>query len=470
MNPFLDYAFDAAQRSMLFWDTLRRAGNAAIAQQGAPPAPQEVLIDGRALPPGRRCVLLRIPPFGIAPSAEPDLAPILAIDPVADPATGGVDPLSALAAAQRAGHATYALVTAQGGGLEEIGACLDLLASRHDAPPVLLAEGVGANIALRLADRHGAGVAAVLLAAPRAEGVTWAEFMALYNEPEAVAPGFLDARRAAGPPLRLPARLAVPVCIAGPAAALGGVLAPAGAVVLCAARAAANPGVFLVPGLLAQVARLAPGLHEAVLIDGRPKLADGDLPPGRFTARLRPLAAAIAAPAQPGLPLLPGLLSGLLSDSNPALRPLGLLAPMLVLTRRVTGPLAEGNPLRAMERAAIQAWSAALMPQAARAPDQRLAGIVRLLLLMALSRPDAEAAAEAWLAALTGALPADLRVDPAQLRAIVAAEAALLRQDRERALEALPAMFPDEASRSLARSVVERVLPGETFQGPGVIA
>jgi hypothetical protein len=65
-----DVAVDATQRAILFWDTLRRAGNDLLEheQEGCPPVlmfPDEILLDGRRLPRSCNDALTRIiPPEG----------------------------------------------------------------------------------------------------------------------------------------------------------------------------------------------------------------------------------------------------------------------------------------------------------------------------------------------------------------------------------------------------------------------
>jgi hypothetical protein len=75
------YAVDATQRSVLFWDTMRKAGNAFVEHEraGCPPVlvfDWEMIVDGRTLP--RRCnyALVHIkPPEGFpAGAATPSIS------------------------------------------------------------------------------------------------------------------------------------------------------------------------------------------------------------------------------------------------------------------------------------------------------------------------------------------------------------------------------------------------------------
>ena len=91
-----EYAVDTAQRSILFWDTLRQRGNNFIehTRQGFPPMlhfKYEVVVDGRKLPKPVNYALVRIlPPQGV--SIDPKRRPYMIIDPRAGhgPGIGGM--------------------------------------------------------------------------------------------------------------------------------------------------------------------------------------------------------------------------------------------------------------------------------------------------------------------------------------------------------------------------------------------
>src|SRR3712207_9309655 len=88
-SDFLDYAVDATQRSVLFWDTLRQRGNEYLRHNAAGKPPllkfeHELLLDGRTLERPANYALLRILP------REGDLPTDLALRPfvVVDPRAG----------------------------------------------------------------------------------------------------------------------------------------------------------------------------------------------------------------------------------------------------------------------------------------------------------------------------------------------------------------------------------------------
>ncbi|HYB50345.1 MAG TPA: DUF3141 domain-containing protein [Burkholderiaceae bacterium] len=119
LNPFdwwqgwSQYAVDFAQRSVLFWDTLRQRGNAYLAHEeaGNPPVlffEHEVVVDGRAFERPVNYVLLRIiPPSGV--TVDPKRRPYLIIDPRAGhgPGIGGFKDDSQVGVALREGHPVY---------------------------------------------------------------------------------------------------------------------------------------------------------------------------------------------------------------------------------------------------------------------------------------------------------------------------------------------------------------------------
>jgi hypothetical protein len=118
--PFLDwfgaateYAVDAAQRSILFWDVMRRRGNQYRAHM-AEPAPHvldydaELIIDGRRLErPVNYCLVRIIPPPDVV--IDPKQRPFVIVDPRAGhgPGIGGFKADSEIGVALKAGHPCY---------------------------------------------------------------------------------------------------------------------------------------------------------------------------------------------------------------------------------------------------------------------------------------------------------------------------------------------------------------------------
>jgi hypothetical protein len=108
-----EYLLDVFQRSILFWDTLRRRGvNAQRRQlQGHPPVLQyeyKMLLDGRKLPRPVNYALLRIEPDRSVPT-DARKRPFVIIDPRAGhgPGIGGFKQESEVGMALRAGHPVY---------------------------------------------------------------------------------------------------------------------------------------------------------------------------------------------------------------------------------------------------------------------------------------------------------------------------------------------------------------------------
>ncbi|MFD1328015.1 DUF3141 domain-containing protein [Mycoplana ramosa] len=108
-----DYAVDAAQRSILFWDVMRQRGNRYHAH-AAKTAPHvlsytpEILIDGRTLERPVNYALVRIvPPEGT--EVDRTRRPFVVIDPRAGhgPGIGGFKADSEIGVALRAGHPCY---------------------------------------------------------------------------------------------------------------------------------------------------------------------------------------------------------------------------------------------------------------------------------------------------------------------------------------------------------------------------
>ncbi|HYZ34836.1 MAG TPA: DUF3141 domain-containing protein [Crenalkalicoccus sp.] len=113
----LDYATDAAQRAVLFWDAMRQAGNAFLKheQAGCPPVlffEWEIVTDGRTLPRPVNYGLVRIKVPEGAPPADPKLRPIVVIDPRAGHGAGigGFKSDSQVGVALRRGHPVYFVV------------------------------------------------------------------------------------------------------------------------------------------------------------------------------------------------------------------------------------------------------------------------------------------------------------------------------------------------------------------------
>ena len=112
-NDAWDYWVDAYQRSILFWDVLRKRGNQAIEhyKAGKPPVlvfDYEMVIDGRQLDRAVNYALVRIKP---EPGAviDPKKRPFVIVDPRAGhgPGIGGFKEVSQVGVAMRAGHPVY---------------------------------------------------------------------------------------------------------------------------------------------------------------------------------------------------------------------------------------------------------------------------------------------------------------------------------------------------------------------------
>ncbi|HKU86802.1 MAG TPA: DUF3141 domain-containing protein [Casimicrobiaceae bacterium] len=112
----LSYAVDSAQRSILFWDTLRQRGNNFIehTRQGFPPMlhfEYETVLDGRTFAKPVNYALVRIlPPEGVIVHA--DRRPYMIVDPRAGhgPGIGGMKDDSQVGVALRAGHPVYFVI------------------------------------------------------------------------------------------------------------------------------------------------------------------------------------------------------------------------------------------------------------------------------------------------------------------------------------------------------------------------
>ncbi len=110
---WFDYSVDFAQRSILFWDTLRQRGNQFVEHNraGSPPVlhfDYEVVLDGREFDQPVNYALLRIvPPAGV--TVDPKRRPYIVIDPRAGhgPGIGGFKDDSQVGVAMRDGHPVY---------------------------------------------------------------------------------------------------------------------------------------------------------------------------------------------------------------------------------------------------------------------------------------------------------------------------------------------------------------------------
>ncbi|KMO41324.1 poly(3-hydroxybutyrate) depolymerase [Methylobacterium tarhaniae] len=110
------YWADFAQRSLLFWDTMRRRGNDWLAHEAAGKPPLlafawEIVADARGFARPANYALARIlPPDGVAIDA--DKRPYVIIDPRAGhgPGIGGFKPDSEVGVALQAGHPVYVVI------------------------------------------------------------------------------------------------------------------------------------------------------------------------------------------------------------------------------------------------------------------------------------------------------------------------------------------------------------------------
>jgi pimeloyl-ACP methyl ester carboxylesterase len=110
------YLADAAQRSLMFWDTIRRRGNQFLEHEraGKPPVlvyDYEIIVDGRTLKRPVNYALVRIlPPEGIR--VDESLRPFLIVDPRAGhgPGIGGFKEDSQIGVALRAGYPVYFVI------------------------------------------------------------------------------------------------------------------------------------------------------------------------------------------------------------------------------------------------------------------------------------------------------------------------------------------------------------------------
>ena len=115
-SDWYNYAVDAAQRSVLFWDTIRQRGNNFVAHTREGLAPvlhfaYETVVDGRTLARPVNYALVRIvPPEGV--TVDPKRRPYIIIDPRAGhgPGIGGFKDDSQVGVALREGHTVYFVI------------------------------------------------------------------------------------------------------------------------------------------------------------------------------------------------------------------------------------------------------------------------------------------------------------------------------------------------------------------------
>jgi pimeloyl-ACP methyl ester carboxylesterase len=113
----MEYAVDATQRSILFWDTMRRAGNTFVEHEkaGCPPVlvfDWEMEVDGRTLPRRSNYALVRIKPPANYKPTDAAMRPFIIIDPRAGHGAGigGFKSDSQVGVALRRGHPVYFVI------------------------------------------------------------------------------------------------------------------------------------------------------------------------------------------------------------------------------------------------------------------------------------------------------------------------------------------------------------------------
>ncbi len=113
VNALTDYLVDSMQRTILFWDVLRKRGNQALEHRasGKPPVlrfPYEVVLDGKTLERPVNYQLLRITPPADA-EMNPKARPFIVFDPRAGhgPGIGGFKEASQVGVAMQDGHPVY---------------------------------------------------------------------------------------------------------------------------------------------------------------------------------------------------------------------------------------------------------------------------------------------------------------------------------------------------------------------------
>src|SRR5450631_1211830 len=113
LAPAVEYAIDAVQRSILYWDVMRQRGNQYRAHlaESVPHVLEfafELVMDGRGLERPVNYGLVRIiPPKGV--TIDPTRRPFVVIDPRAGhgPGIGGFKADSEIGVALKAGHPCY---------------------------------------------------------------------------------------------------------------------------------------------------------------------------------------------------------------------------------------------------------------------------------------------------------------------------------------------------------------------------
>src|SRR5688572_884599 len=116
MIGWYNYSVDFAQRSVLFWDTLRQRGNMFVksTREGLVPVlhfKYEMVLDGRSFErPVNYALVCIIPPEGV--TVDPARRPYIIIDPRAGhgPGVGGFKDDSQVGVALRAGHPVYFVI------------------------------------------------------------------------------------------------------------------------------------------------------------------------------------------------------------------------------------------------------------------------------------------------------------------------------------------------------------------------
>jgi pimeloyl-ACP methyl ester carboxylesterase len=117
LDSAVEYAVDAGQRAVLFWDAMRQAGNIFVEheKEGCPPVlffQWDMVEDGRHLPRPVNYALARIRAPEGAPSTDPKLRPFVIIDPRAGHGSGigGFKSDSQVGVALRRGHPVYFVI------------------------------------------------------------------------------------------------------------------------------------------------------------------------------------------------------------------------------------------------------------------------------------------------------------------------------------------------------------------------
>jgi len=117
LNDAMEYAVDAGQRAVLFWDAMRQAGDTFVEheQAGCPPVlvfDYEMVVDGRSLSRPCNYALVRIKVPEGCPPTDPKLRAFVIIDPRAGHGAGigGFKSDSQVGVALRRGHPVYFVI------------------------------------------------------------------------------------------------------------------------------------------------------------------------------------------------------------------------------------------------------------------------------------------------------------------------------------------------------------------------